>query len=95
MARVKSKSSKIKNKVEATTSDEVIGEVEPVSAEPFPTKKKGAVVVLDEHVEIEVPEEKVEEEIAIKPAEEEEELLVEEVGLDDEELNPFGDKWEE
>jgi hypothetical protein len=53
-------------------------------------------------IELELPEEpvavviddKTEEETAVL-GEEAEELAAEDLGLDDEELNPFGDKWEQ
>ncbi len=95
MARVKTKVSKNKNKAVGAATDEVVEETETASVESFPIKKKGDTIVIDEHVEIgEVVEEKPEEDTAVK-AEEAEDLLGEELGLDDEELNPFGDKWEE
>lgn len=40
-----------------------------------------------------VAEDKVE--LESLPGEEDEESLTEELGLDEEELNPFGDKWEQ
>lgn len=73
---------------EETENEEIGG------SEDFPVKsKKGVVVALDEHVEIEIPDEKPEEDVSLKP--EEDELAGEELVLDDEDLNPFGDKWEE
>lgn len=63
--------------------------------ESFPVKgKKVAPVVIDDHPEVEIPEEKVEDEVVVKP-EDVEDLLADELTLDDDELNPFGDKWEE
>jgi len=59
-----------------------------------------ATKIKSKAIEIELPEEpsvaieeKVEDEAAI-PAEDAEELASEEISLDDDELNPFGDKWE-
>jgi len=95
MARAKTKAIKNKDKKIEGSPEEHTEEAETTDAEAFPVKnKKDAVITLDEHVEIEVAEEKPEEEPVVK-VEEEEELLGEEVSLDDEELNPFGDKWEE
>ena len=98
MARAKIKAIKNKGKekeIKTVPPEENVEETETADVENFPLKnKKDPVIALDEHVEVEIPEEKPEEEVPVK-IEEEEDLLGEEIGLDDEELNPFGDKWEE
>jgi hypothetical protein len=95
MASSKTKTTKTKKKDEKIEeTEEHTDETEETEDESFPIKsKKDPVIALDEHVEVEIPEEKPEDDIPLKIEEEDE--LVEEIGLDDEELDPFGDKWEE
>lgn len=58
-----------------------------------PSKNKKPIEI-DDHEPIIGGEEKVEEDPLIAPSEDDE-LVGEELSLDGEELNPFGDRWEE
>lgn len=91
MAATKIKA-KIK-KVEARSEDTIEEGV--LETDIIPKKAKQAPLELDEpEAVIGVLDEKVVEEDPLNPVEPEDEELAE-VSLDSEELNPFGDRWEE
>ncbi len=74
---------------EETLPEEIEGEVD-----TLPAKSKKPLEIVDELEPVAVVEEKLEEDPLIA-ATEEDELGSEEISLDTEELNPFGDRWEE
>jgi hypothetical protein len=91
MPRVKEKT-KIK-KGRTASEDRIEGEISEVPVIPAKGKK---ILPLEEPEAIIGGEEKaVVEEDVILPAVAEDEETAEEASLDDEEVNPFGDKWEE
>jgi hypothetical protein len=81
-----------KNKTPAEEKD-IDSESETITA-TMPKKGK-ATLELPDDPEILNPEEKLIEEEEVVDAEEDEDSEEEMVGLDAEEINPFGDKWEE
>jgi hypothetical protein len=86
------KSARIKEKKPVTVKDTALEENEG-DADVIPAKKKKPLEI-DELEPVSVVEEKIEEDPLIG-ATEEDELASDEATLDTEELNPFGDRWEE
>ena len=82
MASTKKASKKSPVKVKSTETEEVVDII----------SIKSKKIEDPEEVEAFLPEEKVEDETV---ADDDAEELADEIGLDTEEINPFGDKWEE
>ncbi len=76
---------KIEPQEEETTDSDVAS---------FLSKKSRKEIDIEDD-EVIAPVDKLDEAVALVDPAVEEEVAEEEIGLDDEEINPFGDKWEE
>lgn len=86
------KNVRLRNK-KTNPEKEVVHDDAGVETDIFPSKNKKPIEIDEPEPIVGAVEEKIEEDPLIAAVEEEDSS--EEIGLDGEELNPFGDRWEE